>query len=471
MKRMLLNGRWVSSSETIEIRNPQDNSFIDTVPRATTEDMQAAIAAAVTGAQRAAQLPTHQRMTILRETAERIAKNFDRFAETIACEGIKTIREARKEVTRCIETIRLSAEEARHIHGETIAFDQMPGSENRQGYFSRMPIGIVAAITPFNDPLNLVAHKIGPAIAAGNAIIVKPHEATPLSALLLAEMVQQSEIPDGMLQVITGYGSEIGSTLTTDRRIRMVSFTGSPQTGETIIREAGFKKVSLELGSHCPVIVMNDADLTSAVDATLSGAFWAAGQNCVHVQRILVQDDIYDRFCEDFVTRTAAYRMGDKLDEGTDMGPLINEQLACQVERCVNEAVAEGATLLAGGQRQGNFYTPTVLADVPDSCHLAQNEMFGPVTLLYRFHTLEEAIDQANRLDYGLHAGVFTRDMGTAFKAIKQLHCGGVMINDSSDYRIDAMPFGGVKGSGLGREGVRYAMHEMTEPKVVCFNL
>ncbi len=470
--KMLLNGEWLDRSRQMEVRDPQDGSLIDTVPLASAEDMLAAIDAAVAGAQRARCLPTHQRMAILQQGADFIAARHEDYARTIAREGVKTIREARKEVSRCIDTLRISAEEARRLAGETIPFDQRPGSEHRLGYFVREPVGIVAAITPFNDPLNLVAHKVGPALAAGNAIIVKPDSKTPLSALKLAEALQSSNLlPRGVLQVITGKGSEIGDILVRDERIRMISFTGGLEVGQEIAGKAGLKKIGMELGSNAPVIVMPDADLDLAVEANVSGAFWAAGQNCLHVQRLLVHDAIYEPFVQRFVARTAAYRVGDKLDEQTDMGCLIDEAAARRVERMVQEALAAGASLLTGGQRCGTLFDPTVLEDVPASCSLASDEVYGPVTIVQRFRTLDEAIAVANAVNYGLQAGIFTRDLHTALRAAAELHVGGVMINESTDYRIDAMPFGGVKGSGLGREGVKFALQEMTEPKVVCFSM
>ena len=469
--QMFLNGEWVDRPQKMEIRDPQDSSLVDTVPQASAADMRLAIGAAVAAAETARRWPTHQRMAVLSAAADHVARAHEQFARTIAREGIKTIREARKEVTRCIETLRLSAEEARRLTGETIRFDQRPGGENRTGYTRREPVGVVGAITPFNDPLNLVAHKVGPAIAAGNTIIVKPHEATPLSALLLAQALDDAGLPAGILQVLTGLGAEVGDVLVSDPRVRMISFTGGRATGEAVMRRAGLKKISAELGSNSPVIVMPDAGLDCALEATVSGAFWAAGQNCLHVQRVLVHEQVYDYFRDHFVAAAEVYRVGDKLDEATDMGPLINEAAAQRVEQLVDEAIAAGATLLTGGERRGTFFAPTILENVPDDCTLARQEVFGPVTLLYRFRTLPEAIDQANELDYGLQAGIFTRDLSTAFTAIQELHCGGVMVNESSDYRIDAMPFGGVKGSGLGREGVPFAVEEMTELKVVCFNL
>ncbi|MCM3739952.1 aldehyde dehydrogenase family protein [Oceanobacillus luteolus] len=469
--KMFLAGEWVSKDESIAVWNPQDDSFITSVPAASEEDVLYAIEQAKEGAEIAAAMPVHERVSILNEAANYIKKNSEKYAETIALEGSKTIVQARSEVERCIQTLQISAEEARRIHGETIPFDQREGSEDRLGYYYRFPIGIIAAITPFNDPLNLVAHKIGPAIASGNAIIVKPATVTPLSALLLAEAFEAAGLPAKVLSVITGHGGEIGDMLVTHPAIRMVSFTGGLETGEEIAHKAGLKKISMELGSNSPVIVLKDTDVQEAVESTVSGAFYATGQNCLGVQRIYIEQEIYDEFCSEFIVQTNQYRVGDKMLETTDMGPMINEKEAMRVERWVNEAVDKGANLLIGGKREGAFYYPTVLTDVPADCKIAKQEIFGPVVLLYAVDDFSTAIQQSNDVDYGLQAGIFTRDIEKAFEAIEKMNVGGIMINDSSDYRIDGMPFGGVKGSGLGREGVKYAIQEMTEPKVVSFKL
>jgi glyceraldehyde-3-phosphate dehydrogenase (NADP+) len=442
-----------------------------TVPAATKEDAIYAVEQAKEGAAIIARMPVHERMAVLNRAADWIDEHRETYARTIALEGSKTIREARKEVARCIETIRISAEEARRIHGETIPFDQMPGSENRVGYYYRFPVGIIAAITPFNDPLNLVAHKVGPAIAGGNAIIVKPTSVTPLSALLLAEAFDKAGLPPKVLSVITGSAKDVGQTLVTHPDVRMVSFTGGLSTGEKIARQAGLKKISMELGSNSPVIVLKDADLDEAVASCVSGAFWAAGQNCLGVQRIYIEEAVFEEFKDQFTAKTQKYRVGDKLSELTDMGPMINEKEARRVESWVNEAVEKGASLLCGGKRDGAFYQPTVLTNLPEDCTLAREEVFGPVVTLYPVPDLETAIFEANQVNYGLQAGIFTKDLEKAYRAIREVDVGGIMINDSSDYRIDGMPFGGVKGSGLGREGVRFALEEMTEIKVVCFKL
>ena len=469
--KMFLAGQWVERSRKIEVCDPQDNSIISTVPFASAEDMLFAIEESKQGSKISATMPVHQRMEIIHRAADYIEQHHEHYAITIAREGSKTIREARKEVSRCIQTLRISAEEARRINGETIPFDQSPGSENRVGYYYRFPIGIIGAITPFNDPLNLVAHKVGPAIASGNAIIVKPASITPLSAILLAEAFAEAGLPDKVLSVVTGSGKEIGEVLVTHPDVRMISFTGGSAAGEEIARKAGIKKVGMELGSNSPVIVLKDADINDAVDSTVSGAFWAAGQNCLGVQRIYVEECIYHEFVQRFVEQTKSYHVGDKLSDLTDMGPMISEQEATRVESWVNEAVSKGAKRLCGGKRSGSFYDPTVLTNIPIDCILAHEEVFGPVVLIYSVSDFESAIYEANNVNYGLQAGVFTKDIGKAFDAASKMNVGGLMINDSSDYRIDGMPFGGVKGSGLGREGVKFAIQEMTDTKVVCFKL
>jgi glyceraldehyde-3-phosphate dehydrogenase (NADP+) len=294
---------------------------------------------------------------------------------------------------------------------------------------------------------------------------------TPLSALLLAEAFDKAGLPPKVLSVITGSAKDVGQTLVTHPDVRMVSFTGGLSTGEKIARQAGLKKISMELGSNSPVIVLKDADLDEAVASCVSGAFWAAGQNCLGVQRIYIEEAVFEEFKDQFTAKTQKYRVGDKLSELTDMGPMINEKEARRVESWVNEAVEKGASLLCGGKRDGAFYQPTVLTNLPEDCTLAREEVFGPVVTLYPVPDLETAIFEANQVNYGLQAGIFTKDLEKAYRAIREVDVGGIMINDSSDYRIDGMPFGGVKGSGLGREGVRFALEEMTEIKVVCFKL
>ncbi|UOR10940.1 aldehyde dehydrogenase family protein [Halobacillus amylolyticus] len=469
--KMLIGGKWVSAEETFEVRDPQDNEVIARVPLASKQDMTFAIEEAERTYRNTQVWPTHERIAILNRVANYIKEHAEEFAQLIASEGSKTINEARGEVKRTTQTIQISAEEARRMNGETINFDQSEGSENRIGYQYRFPVGVIGAITPFNDPLNLVAHKIGPAIASGNAIVVKPASVTPLSALKLAEAFVESGLPEGFLSVVTGSGRELGDTLVTHSSVKMISFTGGPNAGEKITQKAGAKKISMELGSNSPVIVLKDADLHDAVQSSVSGAFSAVGQNCIGVQRIYVEREIYSTFLDTFVNRTAELIVGDKMDELTDVGPMIEQREAERVEAWVNEAVTDGAKIEVGGKRQGVYYYPTVLTNVPATAKIAKEEIFGPVVLIQPVEDLSQAVEQANDVDYGLQAGIFTSNIHHAFYTIKHMNVGGVMINDSSDYRIDAMPFGGTKGSGVGREGVRYAMESMTESKVVCFRL
>jgi glyceraldehyde-3-phosphate dehydrogenase (NADP+) len=469
--RMLIGGVWEDGTDTIPVVDPFNGETIDDVPRGTREDASRAVTGALEGFQENRTLPSGERARILRTTAELLAEREEEFAIIIAREGSKTIREARKEVFRCTQTLRVSGEEATRLLGETIAFDQQKGSENRRGYFNRVPIGVVAAITPFNDPLNLVAHKVGPALAGGNAVVVKPATVTPLSALKLAELFLEAGLPPKLLSVITGPGGEVGDALVSDPRVRMVSFTGGVEAGLEVTRRAGLKKIGMELGSNSPVIVLDDAALDEAVESCVSGAFWAAGQNCIGVQRLYVQDSIFQPFHDAFVERTRKYKVGPKLDEDSDMGPLITEAEAIRMEEWVNEAVAGGAQVSCGHQREGATYWPTVLTEVPHGAKVDCDEIFGPIVNLYPIKDLDEGIQRANAVDFGLLAAIFTSSLASAFRAIEELEVGAVIVNDSTDYRMDAMPFGGVKNSGLGREGIRFALQDMTEPKAVCFNL
>ncbi|MGD8375572.1 MAG: aldehyde dehydrogenase family protein [Acidobacteriota bacterium] len=469
--KMILGGEWTDRETRIPVEDPYDGSTFEHVPAASGEDVRAAIAAAVEGYRENRDLPAHRRVAAMLATARHVEERAEEFARTIAMEGSKTINEARKEVGRAVNTLVLSAEEGRRLLGETIPFDTMPGSEDRWGYYYRFPIGVIAAITPFNDPLNLVAHKVGPALVSGNAVVVKPATVTPLSALRLGEALLAGGFPPAAVSVITGRGEEIGESLVSDPRVRMISFTGGLEAGRRVARMAGIKKIGMELGSNSPVIVLADADLERAVELTVSGAFWAAGQNCIGVQRVYIEEAVYGEFEERFAGRARRVRTGPKLDESTDMGPMISEPEARRVESWIREAVEGGARVLAGGGRTGAVVEPTVMAGIPEGAALDCQEVFGPVVGLYPVPDLETAIARSNAVDFGLHAAIFTQDIDRAHQAIRGLDVGGVIVNDSTDYRLDAMPFGGVKGSGLGREGIRFALQEMTEPKVVCFNL
>ncbi|MFO7677736.1 MAG: aldehyde dehydrogenase family protein [Thermoplasmatota archaeon] len=469
--KMLIGEEWVDKKEKIIVKDPYSHGIVDRVPKGTKEDMKKAIDFAVIGFKISKNMPVHKRIDILMNTAGILKKNQEEFVRIICSERGKTVREARKEVSRAINTITISAEEARRIVGETLPFDSVPGSESRIGYYYRFPIGIIGAITPFNDPLNLVAHKLGPAIAGGNSIVLKPATATPLSALKLGEAFIKAGLPKNILNIVTGYGSEIGDVLVNDDRIRMITFTGGVQAGLNILKHAGLKKISMELGSNSPTIIMDDAEIDKAVDLCIYGGFSSAGQSCIGVQRILVHAKVYDDFASKLINRANKLKVGCQHNEETDMGPMISEKEATRVEQWVDEALNKGAKLLTGEKRNGSIYYPTVLENIPNNVKIDCEEVFGPVVCLYKIKSLDEAIKKANNVRFGLQAGIFTKNIDNAFKAVKELDVGGVIVNDSSDYRIDMMPFGGVKYSGLGREGIKHALMEMTEPKVVCFNL
>ena len=453
----------------INVINPATQAAVASIYSATSNDVDAALVNAKHGAVICRGLPRYQRADILMTAAKHIQRQLEIFAQLIVQESGKTIVQARKEVSRCIHTLTLSAEEAKRLKGEEMTFDAYEGAVGRQGYTQRDPLGIIVAITPFNDPLNLVAHKLGPAIAGGNAVIIKPSEQAPLSAMKLVDTLINAGLDKRIISVVVG-GADVGRQLVSAESVRMVSFTGGMATGEAITRAAGLKKISMDLGGNAPVIVMADCHLHLAVEATVSGAFWASGQNCIGTQRILIERAVFDQFVNTFVAHTKSLRMGNPMDESVNIGPMINVEQAMRIEAWVNDAVAQGATLLTGHSRNGSFYPPTVLSNVPEDAQLCVDEVFAPVVILDVFDTFEEAINKANRFDYSLHAGIFTNNLETALTAVERLEASGVMVNDSSDFRSDAMPFGGYKRGSLGREGVRYALEEMTQTKVVCFN-
>lgn len=463
-----LAGRSEAREGTIEVRNPFDLRLVASCAAGTEADVEAALAAAATTA--AAPWPVHERYDVLMRAAARIEARADEYANAIASEGSKTIREARREPPRAANILRLSAEEGRRIEGRTLPFDSRAGSENRVGYYFRFPAGVVAAIMPFNDPLAVFAHKVGPALAAGNAIVVKPAPATPLAALMAAEDLHAAGLAPGRLSVIPG-GAELALALARDPRVRVVTFTGGVVAGREIARAAGIKKLLLELGSNSPVIVLADADLERAAPAIVAGAFAQAGENCLGVQRVFVESPAYEALRDRLVASTTALTAGSSLDERTDVCAMIDERQASRVMAWVDEAVAAGARVLTGGTRAGTVVRPTVLEHVPAGTTIDCEEVYGPVVSLYRVASLDEAIARANDGRYGLHAAIFTESLRHAFEAVARLAVGAVIVNDSTDYRLDAMPFGGTGASGIGREGIRFAIEEMTETRVACFNL
>ena len=458
-----------TSLAPITVYSPYDGSVLGTIDATDASEINELLARARRGAELSSKLPRHKRASILEGAAQIIESRRQAFAETIVREAGKTIVQARKEVLRCVNTLKLSAEEAKRNAGEIVPFDAYVGSEQRQGWFTREPLGIITAITPYNDPLNLVAHKLGPAIAGGNSVLLKPSNLTPFSSINLVDALVEAGLPPEIITVVHG-DREIVTALVAARDVRMVSFTGGFATGEAISRKAGLKKLAMELGGNAPVIVMNDCDFDKAVEGCVSGAFWAAGQNCIGAQRILVQAELYERFRDAFVAATKKLTAGDPLREDTDVGPMISKEVAERTEAAVNDAIVAGAKLLCGHKREGSLYHPTVLEGTPVTCRLWHEEVFAPVVMLAPFATLDEAVELANEPEYSLHAGIFTNNLNVALDAANRIEAGGVMINDSSDYRFDAMPFGGSKYGSMGREGVRFAYEEMTQPKVVCIN-
>jgi acyl-CoA reductase-like NAD-dependent aldehyde dehydrogenase len=440
------------------------------------------IAAGVAAARVAAALPRHRRASILTGAADLLQDRAERVARLLVAEAGKTIRQARREVARAVNTLRLSASESQRNAGEVIPFDSFPDDRERRGWFTRQPLGLIVAITPYNDALNLVAHKLGPAIAGGNAVILKPSNQTPLTARLLVDLLVEAGLPEEVVTVVLG-DRAITRALVRAREVRMVSFTGGFATGEAISAIAGVKRLAMELGGNAPVIVFPDADIELAVECCVSGAFWAAGQNCIGAQRILVHRDIAQRFRDEFVLRTGRLVCGDPRNEDTDVGPMISREAANAARATILEAVEAGARLLIGGEliggeligaeqtgaeQTGSVLTPAVLSGVPRRCRLWEDEVFAPIVLIDVFDDEESAVSAANDGEYALQAGVFTNDLALALRVADAIEAGGVMINDSSDYRLDAMPFGGSKYGSMGREGVRFAYEEMTQPKVVA---
>ncbi|WP_231443640.1 aldehyde dehydrogenase family protein [Brevibacterium zhoupengii] len=453
--------------DDLRIWNKYTGELIGTLEQDTVEQAAAKLEVAASAAPSAAQIPRHRRADILNTAAESLQTHADEVAELIVAEAGKTIRQARKEVSRAANTLKLSANAALDNPGEVIAFDTFPGAEGRRGWYTREPLGLVVAITPYNDALNLVAHKLGPAIAAGNSVVLKPSQQTPLTAQFLVDILLRSGLPEQAIQVVRG-NRDVVRMLVSSRKVRMVSFTGGFATGEAIAKLAGIKRLSMELGGNAPVLVFDDADLTQAAEACASGGFWAAGQNCIGAQRILVDKSVFFPFLQELVTVTKHLEVGDPRLEKTDIGPMISTSAAIGARRSIDEAVKAGARLISGGEQKESLLSPAILIKVPRTCRLWKEEVFAPVVLLEPFESEAEAVAAANDSEYSLQAGLFTSDINRAFRVAESIEAGGVMINDSSDFRLDSMPFGGAKYGSMGREGVRFTVEEMTQPKVVA---
>ncbi|HEV2206654.1 MAG TPA: aldehyde dehydrogenase family protein [Candidatus Acidoferrales bacterium] len=465
-----VHGKWMTEGDTIEVLSPYDGSVVGTVHRATATHAEAAIRAAQHAFETTRKMPSYERQRILRAISDGIAENREEFAALMALEAGKPIRTARAEVDRAIFTFAIAAEEATRIGGEWLPLDLQPSAAGRGGIVRRFPLGPVLGITPFNFPLNLVAHKVAPAIAAGCTMVLKPATKTPLCALRLAQIVESAGLPEGALNVLPMSNGD-AERLVTDDQLKLLSFTGSAAVGWSLKSKAGKKKVVLELGGNAAVIVHSDANGDEAAAKCVQGGFSYAGQSCISVQRIFVQREIEPQFTEKLVAGARKLKTGDPLDESTDVGPMIDEDAARRAAEWIDEAVAGGAQLLCGGKRSGALLEPAVLTHTKERMKVQCQELFAPVVVVEPYDDFDEAIRRVNDSAYGLQAGVFTRDARLLFRAFEQIEVGGVIANDMSSFRIDHMPYGGVKDSGMGREGLRYAIEEMTEPRLLVLNL
>ena len=468
-RKLLLDGEWIETGAWIEVVSPYDGSTVARVAKAGAAETRAAVDAA----ERAMRdpLPAHKRAEILVRVAGALGKRADEVARQISAEAGKPLKAARVEVARAMSTYTMSAVEARKLAGEMVPMDASQAGEGKLAFTQRVPIGVVGAISPFNFPLNLVAHKIAPALAAGCAVVLKPASQTPLSALLLAELEHDAGLPAGWLNVLVGPASEIGDVLVDDDRVKLITFTGSAGVGWKLRERAPRKRVNLELGNATPVIVEADADVEDAATRCAANAFSFAGQSCISVQRILVHEDVYDAFRAAFLPRVEALVVGDPADEATDVGPLISEGERDRVVAWIEEAREAGATILTGGRVDDDLLLPTVVERPGPETKLACDEAFGPVCTLQPYATLDEAIAIANATRYGLQAGIFTASLRTALEASRALEFGGVTVNEAPTFRADQMPYGGVKDSGNTREGPAWAVREMTEERLVVIQL
>jgi len=471
---MLIGGDWrpaAGTGRTEDVTSPYDGLVVGTVPVAGPEDVEAALRAAEAGAVRWRRTPAHERTRILLRAAQLADERAVDIARTISAEVGKTITEATAEASRSGAIIRLAAFEGSQLYGDTLPLDANPGTGlDKIGFTVHQPCGVVVAISPFNYPALLVLHKVAPALAAGNAVVLKPARTTPLTALALAACFVEAGVPDGVLSVLTGPGGELGDLLVADPRVRKISFTGSTPVGERITRMAGVKKLSLELGASCPVIVLPDADVELAAGAVATGGYVNAGQVCISVQRVIAHPAVSGDFLDALVPKVKAIRVGDPSSPDTGMGTLISAGEAERVRRSIATAAAGGARVLTGGDRDGSVVAPTVVADVDPSSALAQDELFGPAVAVSTAADWAAAVTQANGTAYGLAAGIFTGDVAGAVRAIREIDAGSIHINWTPLWRADLMPYGGLKGSGVGKEGPRWAVQEMTELKTVVLH-
>ncbi len=468
-KKIYLEGTWQHTSNSLTIKNPFDDSLVDSVYTADREVLERAAQFAVKIFSKTKSLATHVRTTALYQISEALNQCLDDLANIICRESGKPIKDAINEVRRSCSVFRLAAEVLDNFHGEVIPLDVTAMAENRYGLVNRFPKGPILGISPFNFPLNLVSHKVAPAIATGNPIVVKPASKTPLTALKLAEIIDSTSLPKGMLQVVP-CKHDVADEIIEDDRFKLLSFTGSHNVGWSLKNRAGKKNVILELGGDAAVYVHHDADLSYAVERCILGSFHYAGQVCISVQRIFLHSKIYDQFLATLVTKAKNITSGDPLDHGTELGPVIDEENRQRIIKWLEQAKGQGAKVHCGGDRQGSIINPTIVTGVSENCHLGNQEVFAPIVMVYSVSSAKEAMDQINSSKYGLQAGVFTNNHSLVQYAYQTLDVGGVIINDIPTFRVDNMPYGGVKDSGFGREGIRYAMESMTEPKLMVVN-
>ena len=465
---MVIDGKLIDKDHKIKVVNPANNQIVDTVPSGSLEDIKNALEAANQAKKAINDMSSRKVSRILYDIYEDILKNKNELARLVTFETGKPIKDSVNEINRSVETILLSAEESKRIYGETVPLDACIGGRTALGFTIKVPIGVISAITPFNYPVNLAIHKIAPAIDAKNTVVLKPSIKAPLAALKLVQ-IMDSHLPPGVINGITGHSHIIGDEMILSPIVNKISFTGSVETGISISRKTSMKKITLELGGNDPLVVLDDADIEKAVRAAVSGSFLNAGQVCIAVKRIILHDNIADEFVSKMVPKTVKLNMGDPIKTETDVGPLIDEEAAIKVEMLVDDALNNGAKLLLGGKRSGAFYSPTVIDHVKPDMKIVSDETFGPVAPIIRIHDIDEAFEVANNTQYGLQAGVFTGSIENALKAAKVIEAGSIIINRQSTFRTDNMPFGGFKMSGMGKEGIKYAIDDMTKTKLVVF--
>ncbi|MGN7469095.1 aldehyde dehydrogenase family protein [Brevibacillus sp. SAFN-007a] len=472
-KHLYINGQWKEASEYAPLYSPYSGELLAQVAQANEADVDEAIRAANAAAKTMAKLPASQRALILEKAAASMEARKEELAVILAQEAAKPLRTGRIEIARTIQTYKFAAEEAKRIHGETVPLDAAPGGEGRLAFTVRKPIGVVGAITPFNFPFNLVAHKVGPAVAAGNTVVLKPASQTPLSALILADIFAEAGLPAGALNILPGKGAVVGEKLVSDSRIAAITFTGSPAVGIAMKNKAGLKRVTLELGSNSAVIIDHNVEITqSLIDRCVTGAFSFSGQVCISLQRVYVHQSKYEEFLDKFKAATEKLVLGDPLQEETDMSAVISAKDHERMGAWVQEAVDAGARVVTGGKPVSDrLFAPTILTNVSSHSSVSCQEVFGPIVVVAPFETMDEAIAAVNDSRFGLQAGIYTRDIHAAMRAAEELEVGGVMINDIPTFRVDNMPYGGVKDSGFGREGIKYAVEELTELKLIAIKL